>query len=224
MGISAHYQSINQDKNSFQKAGIGLAYHLIFFNAISTGWGLGISYHHFYADSNSNFRVYKEKRNGMLQSSQYASLNFGALINYDRIMLGFSIQPSQCIYSTSPKKGTYYTIGSVNIKFKKPITRNVNATLWYLANWNTISNLQFINSDINRDNIQSHSLNIHISGKKGLIAGIGCRVTNFNYTSFITKAGYNTKHLQFLYGIEPYWLHGNYSEIIHELSFTYKFN
>ena len=224
IGISAHYNYVNQDKYQFQKSGIGLSYQLIFFNAISTGWGLSINYNNLQVDSNINAHIYNDKRNGLLQSSKYASLNFGGLINYDRIMLGFSVQPSQCIYFTSAKKGSFYTIGSISLKYKQPVTRNINATLWYNANWNSVFNLQFINADITKDKVQSHSFNLHLSGKKGFIAGLGCRLTNFNYTSLIAKAGYNAKHWQMVYGAEPYWLHTTYSEIIHELSFTFKFN
>ena len=71
---------------------------------------------------------------------------------------------------------------------------------------------------------QFHTINIHLAGKKGLIGGIGGRITDFNYASVIAKIGYNARRWQLLYGAEPYWLNAKYSEIIHELSFTIKFN
>ena len=222
LALSAHYNYINQKNSNYQIMGIGVSHHLIFFNEVSTGWGISLNYNTLQTDSNTNFSVYNETRNGKLQNSNYASLNFGGLINYDRLMLGFSYQPKQCIFNTSNKKGTNYSTGSIYLKYKKPISRNINATIWYNANWNSINNLQTIASKIAQDKIQSHALNVHVSGKRGIIAGIGCRITDFNYTSFISKLGFNAKKWQIVYGIEPYWMHAKYSEIIHELSFTFK--
>ncbi len=222
IGISAHYNFVNQQKSSFQKGGIGLSYQLLFFNAISTGWAIGLSYNQLKADSGAAFSVYNDVRKPSLQSSTYASLNLGWLINYENIMAGISVQPNKWIYFTSGQKGTVYTTGSVYVKYKHVLTRTISATIWYTGNWNNIARLQLINAEITQAKLQSHAFNIHVLGRKGLIGGVGCRVTNFNYASVIAKAGYNFKRCQLVYGMEPYWLHARYSEIIHELSFTLK--
>jgi hypothetical protein len=224
IGLSAHYNYVYQDKSTFQKAGLGLSYHLIFFNEISTGWGVGINYNDMQTDSGIPCRIYNETISPYFQRSTYASVTFGGLINYEKIMAGFSFQPRELIYFTSATKGTFYTTGSVYIKYIRTVTRRINAIFWYNAAFNNIHHLQLINADLVNRNLQSHSLHIHLAGRKGLIGGIGGRVTDFNYISAIAKAGYNFKRCQMLYGIEPYWLHGRYSEIIHELSFTFKLN
>jgi hypothetical protein len=226
MGVSSHYNYVYQDKRVFQKAGLGLSYQLIFFNELSTGWGIGIDYNSqpLQTDTNTVFSIYNETISPSLQRSTYASINFGGLINYEKIMAGFSFQPKELVYFTSDKKGMYYTTGSAYIKYSRPVTRALNAIFWYHANWNTFRNLQFIKTPVTQRNIQSHDLHIHLAGKKGLVGGVGCRITDFNYVSAIAKVGYNFKHVQFIYGIEPYWLHSSYSEIINELSITFKFN
>ena len=223
IGISAHYNFVNQNKSSFQKAGIGLSYQLLFFNAVSTGWGISVNYNQLISDSTAYLPYNDTKMYGQ-RNSNYLSLNFGGLINYDRLLLGFSIQPNNCVFLNSNQKGSYYTSGSVYLKYKYTISRNKNATIWYNANWNTFQNLMYMQNVIAKQQIQSHALHIHISGKKGIIGGIGCRIADFNYASAIAKIGYNVKHWQLTYGTEPYWLNGKYSEIIHELSFTFKFN
>ncbi len=226
LGISAHYNYIHRDKSAFQKAGLGLSYHLIFFNEISTGWGIGLTYNNqsLQTDTGYVFGIYKETITSSVQRSTYASVNFGGLINYENLMAGFSFQPGELVYFTSDKKGTYYTSGSVYVKYRLSVTRSLNATIWYNANWNTIHNRQFIKTGPTQQPVQAHALNIHLAGKKGVIGGVGCRITDFNYISAIAKAGFNFKHLQLLYGVEPYWLHSTYSEIIHELSITFKLN
>jgi hypothetical protein len=226
LGISAHYNYMSQDKSTIQTAGIGLSYHLIFFNEISTGWGIGINYNDLatQSDSGNIFRIYNETWPSSLKRSTYASVNFGWLINYENIMAGVSFQPAKLVYFTSSPKGTFYTTGSLYIKYRYPLTRTLSATLWYHANLNNMHNLQLVNTEIMQLNMQSHAFHVHIAGKKGLIGGIGCRITNFSYTSVISKVGYNFRHLQLVYGIEPYWLQMKYSEIIHELSLTYKLN
>lgn len=224
LGISAHYNFVNQNKSTFQKAGIGLSYQLLFFNKISTGWGISLNYNQLMADSNAAFQVYNEKRAPTLQKSNYTTLTFGALINYEKLLFGFSIQPNECVFLSSSGKGTYYTSGSVHIKYRYPINRKLNAAFCYNLQWNKANHLLYLNGLISQEKIQAHALNVHVSGRKGLIGGVGCRLTNFNYTSVIAKIGYNAKHWQLTYGVEPYWLHSKYSEIIHELSFTFKFN
>lgn len=224
IGVSAHYNFVNQNKSIFQKAGIGLSYQLIFFNKISTGWGISLNYNQLMADSSVAFRVYNEKRTPTLQKSNYTTLTFGALINYEKLLFGFSFQPNECVFINASGKGSYYTSGSVHIKYRYPVNRKINAAIWYTAQWNKVNHLRYLNNTIGQEKIQVHALHIHVSGRKGLIGGVGCRVTDFNYTSAIAKIGFNSKHWQLTYGIEPYWLHTKYSEIIHELSFTFKFN
>lgn len=223
IGLSAHYNFVNQSKNTFQKAGLGLSYQLLFFNTVSTGWGISVNYNQLMADSAAVYTLYNDTKRYGLNKSNYVSLNFGGLINYDRLMLGFSLQPNQCVFLNSNQKGSYYTTGSAYIKYRYPISRNKSATIWYNANWNTFQNLIYMQTIVTKQQLQSHALHIHISGKKGIIGGVGCRITDFNYTSAIVKIGYNVKHWQLTYGVEPYWLHKKYSEIIHELSFTFKF-
>lgn len=224
LGVSAHYNYVNQYKSRFQKVGIGLSYQLIFFNKISTGWGISLNYNQLMADSNIAFRVYNEKRTPTLQKSNYTTLTFGALINYEKLLFGFSIQPNESVFLNSTSNGTYYTSGSIHIKYRYPINRKLNAAFWYTAQWNKVNHLRYLNNMISHEKIQAHALHVHVSGRKGLIGGVGCRVSNFNYTSVIAKIGYNAKLWQLTYGIEPYWHHAKYSEIIHELSFTFKFN
>jgi hypothetical protein len=224
IGVSAHYNVADQSGSRFQKAGLGLSYHLLFFNGISTGWALGLSFTDLNATSASPFKVYGKTNGLFLRSSAYAMLNFGWMISYDRFMAGVSIQPRYALYTNNINTGTTYATGTAYAKYRYPMARNLNAMLWYAGNWNAIDNLRTFNSDIAHTKLHSHALHIHLSGKRGWIGGIGTRVTSFCYTSGIVKLGYNSKLLQVLYGIEPYRIYGTYSGMIHELGITLKFN
>lgn len=224
IGLSANYNFVDQTGSQLRKAGLGISYHLLFFDKVSTGWGLGISFTGLHATSAEPFQVYGKTKDLFLRNSKYAMLNFGWMISYDRFMAGISIQPRYALHVENIMTGTTYATSTVYAKYRHPITRELNATVWYAGNWNAIDDLRTLNLDIAHTKLQSHALHIHLSGKKGLIGGIGSRVTTIHYASGIVKVGYNSKFLQVLYGVEPYWLYGKYSGIIHELGITLKFN
>ncbi|MES2130902.1 MAG: hypothetical protein V4506_01055 [Bacteroidota bacterium] len=223
IGLSADYGLVSQNKSLLQKGGIGLSYHLLFFDAISTGWGIGVSYTDLHSSAPTLLNMYGEKKDLYVQNSKYAALNFGWMFNYENMIGGLSIQPKQTVWFNSAQKTSFYTTATAYFKYRYALTRNINASLWYTGNFNTVDNLIASDSATVSKKIQSHALNIHVSGKKGLIGGIGGRVANFNYASMILKAGYNFRYIQLLYGIEPYWLHAKYSTLIHEISITLKF-
>ncbi len=221
IGLSVDYGFVNQSKTNLNRVGVGLAYQLLFFNAISTGWGVSVHFNDHLANSNTISRLYNKEFPDTLHNFQSVDINFGGLINYERFLFGFSYQPRQFATIISNDRAITSTTQTLYFKTYKPITRKLNAILWYQGAFNK----QYISSEISHLNkFQQHSINIHLAGKKGLIGGIGTRMTDFNYYSLIAKLGYNHRKWQILYGIEPYWLHAKYSEIIHELSFTFKFN
>lgn len=222
IGLSADYTQVEQSKSRLQKMGLGLSYQLIFFDAISTGWGIGLSYAELNTATQLPLTIYRQQKEGFIQDSKYTSLKFGWLINYERFMAGISIQPKQTVFFNNMPQGTCYLTSTAYFKYQHPLTRSLSALFWYNGNWDDVDHLKSITNELKNQKLQSHAFNIHLAGRKGLIGGIGTRVTNFNYTSVIAKAGYNFKYFQVLYGVEPYWLNGRYSEIIHELSFTLK--
>lgn len=221
IGLSVDYAYVNQSKTDLNKVGIGLAYQLLFFNAISTGWGLGIRFNDQQTNSNSLFKLYTKEFPDTLHNFQSVDVNFGGLINYERFLFGFSYQPRQLATTISNNKAITSTTQTLYFKTYKPITRKLNAIFWYQG----VFTKQYLSNETKHlRQFQYHTVNIHFAGKKGLIGGIGSRITDFTYYSFIGKLGYNHRKWQILYGIEPYWLQTKYSEIIHELSFTLKFN
>lgn len=221
IGLSVDYGYVNQSKTDLNKVGIGLAYQLLFFNAISTGWGVGVRFNDQQTNSNNLFKLYTKEFSDTLHNFQSVDVNFGGLINYERFLLGFSYQPHQLATTTSNNKAITSATQTLYFKTYKPITRNLNAIFWYQG----VFAKQYLSNETKHlRQFQYHTVNIHFAGKKGLIGGIGSRITDFTYYSLIGKLGYNHRKWQILYGIEPYWLQTKYSEIIHELSFTLKFN
>ncbi len=222
VGISVHYNNVQQKNSSYQKAGIGLSYQLLFFNEITTGWAVSLNYNDFKTDTANLFSIYNENYTIHMQASKKAIVNFGWMINYENNIAGISYQPKQLVYSLSNPSGTYQSATSFYLKHRKSVTRNVSATLWYSGYFTTVNNLVNAQSELVNKKIQNHAFNVHFSGKKGLIGGVGFRFTNFNYQSFLCKLGFNYKQFQILYGIEPYWLKQKYSETIQEISITYR--
>lgn len=222
IGISAHYNYVQQKNSTAQKAGIGISYQLLFFGEVTTGWGLSLSYNDSKTDTANLFSIYNETYSGTIQSSKNAFLNVGWMIAYENLMAGISYQPKQLVYSLSNPLGTYLSATSLYLKYRKPVTRNINATFWYAGYFNSANNLMNASSELVNKKIQNHSFNAHVSGKKGVIGGVGFRFTNFNYQSFLCKLGFNYKQFQTLYGVEPYWLKQKYSETIQEFSITYR--
>ncbi len=221
IGLSVDYGYLNQSKTNLNRVGLGLAYQLLFFNQVSTGWGVGVHYNDQSTSSNNLFRVYNKEFRDTLHSFQSVDVNFGGLINFGRFLLGFSYQPRQFNHLISKNNGLILTTQTVYFKTYMRITRRVNAILWYQGAFNK----QYrSNEKTQLRDFQYHTINIHFAGKKGLIGGIGSRITDFNYYGLIAKLGYNQRQWHILYGIEPYWLQAKYSQIIHELSFTFKFN
>lgn len=221
IGLSVDYGFVNQSKTDLNRVGVGLAYQLLFFNEVSTGWGLGVHFNDQLSNSNNHFQLYNKEFPDTIHNSQSVDVNFGGLINYERFLVGFSYQPRQLNNVISNNHALILTTQTVYFKTYKPITRSMNVILWYQASFNR----QFVSSEAKHlREFQYHTVNIHLAGKKGLIGGIGSRMTDFTYYSLIGKLGYNHRKWQILYGTEPYWLHAKYSEIIHELSFTFKFN
>lgn len=221
IGLSLDYGTLTQNHNSTSKVGLGIGYQLLFFNEISTGWGIVIHYNNLQTNSNPILSIYNKEFTDTLTNLKSLDITFGGLINYERFLFGFSYQPKQLINIMSDNKSISNATQTLYFKTYRPITRNLNAILWYQAHFNKLySN----NEQAGLLEFQQHSIHVHLAGKKGLIGGLGSRITDFNYYSVIAKLGYNHRKWQILYGMEPYWLHAKYSEIIHELSFTYKFN
>lgn len=221
IGVSGDYGIVDQGKTTINKAGLGLAYQLLFFNEVSTAWGIGLRFSDFQTNQHAISHIYNKEFGDTLYNFKSLDGNLGVLINYERYLFGFSYQPKQLVNLLSNNHVISTTTQTLYFKTYRPITRNLNAIFWYQASFNT----QYISDKINNQyKYQQHSINIHLAGKKGIIGGIGSRITTFDYYSAIFKLGYNHRKWQVLYGIEPYWLKSKYSEIIHELSFTLKFN
>jgi hypothetical protein len=221
IGLSVDYGYVNQSNTDLNKVGMGLAYQLLFFNAISTGWGVGVRFNDQQTNSNHLFKLYNKEFPDTLHNFQSVDVNFGGFINYERFIFGFSYQPRQLATIISNNKAIISTTQTLYFKTYKPITRKLNAIFWYQG----VFTKQYLSNETKHlRQFQYHTVNIHFAGKKGLIGGIGSRITDFTYYSLIGKLGFNHRKWQILYGIEPYWLQTKYSEIIHELSFTLKFN
>ncbi len=222
IGISGSHNYFNQSGTSIQKFNLGLSYQLVFFDNVSTGWGVALNNTNLNTDSTKYFSVYNVTENYTLKNSTYTTLTFGNIINYNQLLFGFSIQPKGLIFFNI--KGSYFTSGSAQLKYKHTLTRNLNLTIWYNGNWNSINNVYLLSETYKKNKFQSHTLNFQISGSKRYLAGLGLRVSDFNYTSLIAKVGYTNRKIQFLYGAEPYFIGTKYSEIIHELSMMLKFD
>lgn len=221
IGVSADYGLASTSGNLQQKAGFGLSYQLIFFDRISTGWGAGVHYNRLQVNQPTLLRIYNKEYADTLFNTAFTTISFGGLINFEQFMVGYSFEPKALTVFSDTKKSMYSTTQTIYFKTYSPLTRRLNAILWYNASFN---NLYQTDHTKPTHQIQSHSVHLHVSGRKGLIGGIGSRFTNFGYVSAIAKAGYHKRNWQVVYGAEPYWLGNTYSEIIHELSFTLKFN
>lgn len=213
-----HANNYSNQKLQVQN-GFGIAYQLLFFNSISTAWGINVKQtinqdiilplNHIYADiayTKTKFYSY--------------SLNLGMMLNYENWMFGYSNEPNILIFNSNSSLQNYFTNQNLHFKYKNNITRQSVCTIWY--NWQHSNNIKnYGPENINSTTlINSHSVNIHLNKYKSFVFGVGTRNINTLYYSYQLKLGYNFKNLLFVYGFEGASASNKYVRNNNEISLT----
>lgn len=224
IGVSAYASSVFSKPNINLNVGIGTSYQLIFFDEITTSWGINANFHHYTKSDNKELYFPYSTLSDTSQFTNSTDLTIGNLISYNNFILGFSTQPKRAFFNLEGQKQNHFTLSTFYFKtLLWQLSRQSNVNLWVNCNY-----YQFINessrNQFNSKDLLYTSVQFHVFSSGSWLIGAGFRFSNDKYFSGLGKIGLHMNRVNLTYGIEPYYIKGKFQSVINEFSFTFNLN